>query len=106
MIILSDALRVVNVLLYAAIVVGALWVVMTYYQIYVRDRGKWIGLLPKHVYLIGISYIIYATSSIGISFQYFNQAATPFTILNTVGGLLGIKALRVMIQFQSKRMIP
>lgn len=106
MIIVSDVVRVINVGLYAATVVAILWVVLTYYQIWIRERNSWVGLLPRHVYLIGISYIMYATGSVGVSFQNFGRPITPFTLLNAMAGAIGFRAVLCMIRYQSKRMLP
>ena len=106
MIALADTLRAVAMALYAGIVVGALWVVLTYYTIYLREKNNWIGLLPKHVYLIGMSYLTYATGSIVWAFDKWNEPLGPLTIVNLAAGAVGVLAIKAMLQYQQKRMIP
>jgi len=106
LILFANTLRIVAFGLYAATVCGALWIVLTYYQIYLRERANWIGLVPRHVYLVGISYIIYATSAVAWTFQQWDRPPGPFTVANLTAGTIGLRAMLVMINFQAKRMTP
>jgi len=102
----ANALRIIAVLLYGGVVFGALWVVMTYYVIYQREKNNWVGLLPKHVYLIGLSYMAYATDSVVWAFQKWGEPLGPLTVINLLAGAIGIVAIKTMTRYQSKRMLP
>lgn len=106
MIVVGDTLRVAALLLYGGVIIGALWVVLTYYQIWLREKDNWIGLLPKHVYLIGLSYIAYATDSVVWVFQKWGEPPGPFTAVNVLAGAVGVAAIRAMLQYQGKRLVP
>jgi len=105
-IILGDVVRTAAMAVYAAVIVSALRIVMRYYVIYRRDRDRWIGLLPQHVVLIGMSYITFATGSIAGSIERWGHPLTPFSFINLFAGALGIGAIRTMNHYQGKRMFP
>jgi MFS family permease len=52
-----DVLRIVGLVLGASTISVALVVTATYVKQYRTRRGTWRGLLPRHVVLIGVSYI-------------------------------------------------
>lgn len=106
MIIAGNVVRGAAMAVYAAVIVGALQVVLRYYTIYRRDRDRWIGLLPQHVVLIGTSYIAFATGSIAGSIERWGRPLTPFSFINLFAGALGIGAIRTMNHYQGKRMFP
>ena len=106
MIVVANVLRVLSIAFYAATLVGAVWVVATYYGIYLRERHAWIGLLPKHVVLIGLSYIATVIDSIVEIIPRWGQSITFFTPLNLLAGVTGSYAIVTMLKYQRKRMLP
>lgn len=104
MIVLADFLRIVAALLYVTILGLSIYTVAVYYQAWSREKSiGWVGLLPRHVYLIGISYILYATGSVVWAAAYWGETLTPFTVLNVVAGAIGTYALKILLDYDKKQ---
>jgi hypothetical protein len=100
---LADAVRIVAVLTYAVVMMMAVWVVMTYYDVYRRDRGGWGGLLPHHVWVVGISYLLYGAVTVGWSVVHFGDDLNVAAVTGVAAGLFGLYGMYLVLSFEKRR---
>jgi hypothetical protein len=100
---LADAVRIAAVLTYAVVMMMAVWTVLAYYDAYRRQRGGWEGLLPHHVWVIGLSYILYGAVSGGYAVVHFGDGLNAGAVLELVAGLVGLYGMRLVLAFEKRR---
>lgn len=69
-------------------------------------KGTAPGLLPKHVWLIGLSYLVLSGSAVFRHLDHLGEGAgnlLPYLPVNLVGLAMGIYALHIMMSFQRSR---
>lgn len=97
---LMDLGRMV-VLFSAAVLAGlTLWVIKSYYAAYRRAPSGRHGILPHHVWLIGISYIILAAEAAWQNVERLGHSGTGYIVVNLVAFVCGCYALWLILTFE------
>lgn len=104
--VLADLLRVFFGFAPAALLVGlTIAVIVSYFKAWriARYREARAGLLPKHVWLIGTSYLIILADSIFSLIERLHKPLTPHTFIVLPGYVLGCMALHTILKFERLR---
>jgi len=99
----GNIVRIASILAYAVIMIMTVWVILTYYDAYRKQRDAWEGLLPHHVWVIGISYLLYGAVAAGWSVAHFGDTINLGSIAGMFGGLVGLYGMKLVLNFEKRR---
>lgn len=101
-----DLVRVLTVFVPGALVLAlTIFVVIAYYRAYRLDKFKKArtGLLPHHVWMIGVSYLLFAADGVWATAQRVREEFSPHLLLLAPAFLFGVAALYMVLQFERLR---
>jgi hypothetical protein len=107
----GNMLRLVTFVCSGGIILLTLLTIYIYGRRYFRDRRiaqlqgqrlAWRGLLPKHVMLIGLSYLGFLWSSLRTVFINLDSGPTRFTWLVTVSAIAGLWGQLSLLRWQRR----
>lgn len=102
--VLTDVVRMVALALSALIFGITSAIIVLYYRVYRRRKeGGNEGLLPKHVWMIGVSYLIVTFSAATNSIERLGDPPTIFAPLNITGFGVGVYALWLILKHLRRR---
>lgn len=104
---IADAVRILLILLPGA-AIGAITalVLVRYWRVYrtmMAVEGDWLGLLPKHVVLIGSSYLVLIGYAIVDTCGHFHQPLGARPFIYGAAFLLGVAALWSLLGYERAR---
>lgn len=102
----ADLLRVFTVFVPAAIIMGyVVLVIIAYFKAYRVERYKRArtGLLPHHVWLIGISYLLLIIDEILVVFERKSEEFTIHSWLLIPAFITGVLALNRVLKYERLR---
>jgi len=98
----ADAVRILAVLAYAGVMPMAMWVILAYRDAHHRaSDGD--GLLPHHVWVIALSYLLYGGAGSGYAVAHFGGALNAGAVTELAAGLLGLYGLGLILTFERRR---
>jgi len=98
----ADIVRIAAVMAYAGVMTMAVWIVLSYRDAH-RRAADGDGLLPHHVWVIALSYLLYGGAGSGYAVAHFGDALNAGALAELAAGLLGLHGLRLVLTFERRR---
>lgn len=98
----ADGVRILAVMAYAGVMAMAMWVALAYRDAH-RRAGDGDGLLPHHVWIIALSYLLYGATASGYAVAHFGDTLNAGAVVELGAGLLGIYGLRLVHTYERHR---
>ncbi len=100
---IDDVVRVVGLAAYTVVAGLTCYIIVIYYQAHRRRTPGERGLLPQHVWLLGVSHLLLATA---VSFRILTRFGEPVSVtagLGAVGLAVSVYGLALVLRFESRR---
>lgn len=106
-----DFFRFLDIVLWALGFAIALRVMILYAAVYThrhddRERRKSAGLLPLHVWVIAMSWLLLSASAASSNIAKLGEPFTLLIPLNLLGFSLGLAALVIIMRYERRRVNP
>lgn len=100
--IILDLFRIADMLMYIGIVGYAMWVLINYYKSYKHAPSGRRGLLPAHVALISLSYMVALTQIVYENYRRLGHAYTNHIPINAFIFATGLIALNFVLGYEKR----
>lgn len=103
---LADLIRIILVFIPGSLILGVVALVLiAYFKAYRSDKFKNArsGLLPKHVFLISISYSLLIIDEMLVVFERTGQGVSYHTILLVPACIAGVWAMWLVLTYERRR---
>lgn len=100
--VLLDLFRLFDLVMFAFIVGAATWVLITYYRSYKHAPLGRRGLLPAHVALISLSYMIALSELAWENIKRLGHAYTNYVPINAIVFSTGLLALSFVLGYEKR----
>ena len=101
---LGNVIRYSCIFLEFTIIAMTSKIVYVYYRAYRVHRGEARGLLPHHVWMIGLSYIFLSLATTSYQLELIDTHPTWRSILVLIALFFGVTALFQMLSYQNLKL--